>query len=140
MAAQISRWLMAGALVGGMLHGQAFADPVSDDPAGVVPQEAQATDVVDTPTTVTAASELFGVAAVDSSALDANRGGTEMQVLNKNALDGVVSDNQAYNLTTGSNWVTSGSFADSSGLSTVIQNSGNNVLIQNATIINLQVQ
>lgn len=140
MAAQISRWLMAGALLGGMLHGPVVAEPVSEDPAGVLPQEAQATDGADTTTTVTAVSELFGVAAVDSNALDANRGGAQVEVLNKNALDGVVSDNQAYNLTTGSNWVTSGSFADASGLPTVIQNSGNNVLIQNATIINLQVQ
>lgn len=140
MAAQISRWLMAGALLGGMLHGPVVAEPVSDDHASALPQEAQTSDAADATTTVTAVSELFGVAAVDSNALDANRGGAQVEVLNKNALDGVVSDNQAYNLTTGSNWVTSGSFTDASGMSTVIQNSGNNVLIQNATIINLQVQ
>lgn len=140
MAAQISRWLMAGALLGGMLHGPVFADPALVDQSGVLSQEAQATEVTETTTAAPAVGELFGVAAVDNNALEAHRGGTEMQVINKNALDGVVSDNQAYNLTTGSNWVTSGSFADASGLSTVIQNSGNNVLIQNATIINLQVQ
>ncbi|MBS1132429.1 MAG: hypothetical protein H6R16_3431, partial [Proteobacteria bacterium] len=32
------------------------------------------------------------------------------------------------------------SFAGAAGFSTVVQNSGNNVLIQNATIINLRVQ
>ena len=106
MAAQIFRWLMAGALLGGMLHGPVVAEPVSDDHASALPQEAQTSDAADATTTVTAVSELFGVAAVDSNALDANRGGAQVEVLNKNALDGVVSDNQAYNLTTGSNWGT----------------------------------
>ena len=37
---------------------------------------------------------------------------------------------------TGSNTVSNGAFAGASGLATVIQNSGNNVIIQNATIVN----
>lgn len=47
-------------------------------------------------------------------------------------------DNQAYNLTTGGNLISEGAFAGSSGFATVIQNSGNNVLIQNSTIVNVQ--
>jgi hypothetical protein len=38
------------------------------------------------------------------------------------------------------NVISGGSFANSSGLPVVIQNSGANVLIQNATVINLQLQ
>ena len=37
------------------------------------------------------------------------------------------------------NYVNDGSFAGATGFSTVVQNSGNNVLIQNATVINLKV-
>ena len=39
---------------------------------------------------------------------------------------------------TGSNAINEGSFANASGLSTVVQNTGANVLIQNATILNIQ--
>jgi len=40
------------------------------------------------------------------------------------------------NSTTGSNTVSNGAFTNASGLATVIQNSGNNVIIQDATIVN----
>jgi hypothetical protein len=55
-------------------------------------------------------------------------------------VDGSVADNASINNVTGMNVVTSGSFTNASGLSTVIQNSGNNVLIQNATILQLDVR
>lgn len=125
-----SRMLILSALVSGMLHGLAFADTGAADQATLLPEASAAT----------MPSSLFGSAAVNSDALEASRGGAEVQVLNKNALDGVVSDNQAHHLTTGSNLVTDGSFVGASGFSTVIQNSGNNVLIQNSTILNLQVK
>jgi hypothetical protein len=41
---------------------------------------------------------------------------------------------------TGNNTVSNGAFAGASGLATVIQNSGNNVIIQNATIVNYSAQ
>lgn len=85
------------------------------------------------------ANEFFGSVAVDSQDLAISRGGTEV-TLNDLKSNGVVSDNHASNLVTGSNWVTEGSFAGASGFATVVQNSGNNVLIQNATIVNLQVK
>ena len=85
------------------------------------------------------ASEVFGSAAVDTQSLAISRGGAELNLYDIKS-DGVVSNNQASNLTTGSNWVTEGSFAGASGFATVVQNTGNNVLIQNATIINLRVQ
>jgi hypothetical protein len=53
-------------------------------------------------------------------------------------LDGVVTGNSATNVSTGANVIDSGSFSNMSGIPVVIQNSGANVLIQNATIINLQ--
>jgi len=75
---------------------------------------------------------------VNDGVLDNNRGGT--LVANDMKLDGVVSENLAANVVTGSNLVTEGSLAGSAGMPTLIQNSGNNVLIQNATIVNLQLQ
>lgn len=84
------------------------------------------------------ASPLNAQPILDDQTLDTQRGGAA--VVNDMKLDGVVSDNQAYNLSTGGNSISDGSFAGSSGLPTVIQNSGNNVLIQNATIVNVQVQ
>jgi len=42
--------------------------------------------------------------------------------------------------TTGGNTIDTGSFANMNGISTVIQNSGNQVLIQNATIVDVIVK
>jgi hypothetical protein len=53
-------------------------------------------------------------------------------------LNGAVSGNSAMAVTTGANVITEGAFSNASGLPTVIQNSGANVLIQNATIVNVQ--
>ena len=87
------------------------------------------------------AGEFFGSVAVDSKDLAVSRGGAELDItLNEANTHGVVGNNQASNLTTGSNLVTDGSFAGATGFATVVQNSGNNVLIQNPTIINLQVK
>ncbi|MES3022089.1 MAG: hypothetical protein V4857_10960 [Pseudomonadota bacterium] len=55
-------------------------------------------------------------------------------------LDGAVSANTAVNVTTGANVITNGSFANASGIPIVIQNTGANVLIQNATVLNLQLR
>lgn len=80
----------------------------------------------------------LGVKAVDAKTLAARRGGTE--VLNDMTLKGVVADTRASNLNTGNNVIADGAFTGTVGLPMVIQNSGNGVLIQNATIINLQVK
>lgn len=77
----------------------------------------------------------FGVAARSDTLAD-QRGGTD--TTNNMQLDGGVHDNIADHVVTGANSIDSGSFANMAGIPTVIQNSGANVLIQNATIINLQ--
>ena len=68
--------------------------------------------------------------------LEQQRGGTDTH--NDMRLDGNVANNSATNVVTGNNVIDAGSFANMSGIPVVIQNSGANVLIQNATIINLQ--
>ena len=80
----------------------------------------------------------FGSKPMAAAALAARRGGD--RVFNDAQLKGVVADNQAINVSTGMNVISDGAFAGSAGLSTVIQNSGNNVLIQNATIVNIQLK
>lgn len=77
--------------------------------------------------------------AVPDSALADFRGGTTT-ISNLNDLNGSLYNNTALDSVTGSNYITDGALTGNSGFSTVIQNSGNNVLIQNATILNLQVQ
>ena len=87
------------------------------------------------------AGGMFGIAAVDSQDLALSRGGAELDItLNDVKTNGTVSNNSASNLSTGSNYVGDNSFAGATGFSTVVQNSGNNVLIQNATVINVKVQ
>lgn len=78
----------------------------------------------------------FGV-PIASSQLDGYRGGFDV-VKNDMQLSGSVANNSATNITTGSNYIADGAFTNASGFPTVIQNTGSNVLIQNATIINLQ--
>jgi hypothetical protein len=80
----------------------------------------------------------LGIKPVDSKVLAARRGRAD--VVNDMLLKGVVADNRASNLTTGSNTISDGSFSGLVGLPLVVQNSGNGVLIQNATIINVQVK
>jgi hypothetical protein len=80
----------------------------------------------------------FGPAA-DLGKLEHSRGGTDTFNTTNNAnLNGVVSGNSAVNVVTGTNTIDAGAFANMSGIPVVIQNSGANVLIQNATIVNLQ--
>lgn len=76
--------------------------------------------------------------AAGESALDQARGGTDT-ISNEARLSGFVTGNSANYVSTGANTIDGAAFANASGIPIVIQNSGANVLIQNATIINLQL-
>jgi hypothetical protein len=76
---------------------------------------------------------------VSSSQLENFRGGFDL-IKNDMQLNGTVANNAATNVLTGQNVITEGSFANASGFPMVIQNTGSNVLIQNATIIHIQFQ
>lgn len=75
---------------------------------------------------------------VPDSGLSQHRGGSARQI-SEMRLDSKLIDNQAIANITGSNFVTQSAFSGASGFSTVVQNSGNNVIIQNATILNLSL-
>lgn len=76
---------------------------------------------------------------VNEAALAAQRGGADLSV-NENNARATVQDNVARNLTTGNNTITENSFSNVTGIPMVVQNSGNNVVIQNSTILNLQMK
>ena len=75
--------------------------------------------------------------ALDPSALDAYRGGDD-SVENDVDIHGQVDGNTAQNTISGNNTLSGEAFSNASGISTVIQNSGSNVLIQNGMIVNVQ--
>ncbi|HZP85230.1 MAG TPA: hypothetical protein VFB54_00315 [Burkholderiales bacterium] len=69
------------------------------------------------------------------------RGGdSTTEVLNKINMTGSADHISVHNALTGDNFITGGSFSGAQGFPMVIQNTGNGVLIQNATIINLSVK
>jgi len=66
-------------------------------------------------------------------------GGTNISTTtNTMTLNGTVNNNVDVDVQTGLNSISGGSLAGSAGIPMVIQNSGDNVLIQNATIVNVQ--
>ena len=73
---------------------------------------------------------------VSADALGRYSGGTSVQ--NNQAITGAVTGNSATQVVTGTNAISANSFSGASGLPTVIQNTGNNVLIQNGVIVNVQ--
>jgi len=75
---------------------------------------------------------------VSTETLAEQRGGDDEFVHNTITVNGTVTDNTANNVVTGANSIADGSFASSSGIMSVVQNTGTNVLIQSATIVNVQ--
>lgn len=88
------------------------------------------------PAVLPAPAVLFG-ASLDERQLAGLRGGSDTPWSDMK-LQGAVSGNSAAAVATGANLITEGAFSNASGLPMVIQNSGANVLIQNATIVNVQ--
>lgn len=76
---------------------------------------------------------------VDRAVLDTKRGRQQV-VINAMETDAKLHDNRAVDTVSGSNFISDGAFSSSSGLPTAIQNSGNNVIIQNSFILNLDLQ
>ena len=89
---------------------------------------------------VAKAANPLGARVLDAKALAKQRGGTDPGTVSDMKLNGVVGSNNASNLTTGNNVISDGAFTGVNGVPLVVQNSGNNVLIQSATIINVQVK
>ncbi|MEF2250661.1 hypothetical protein V4D00_09440 [Ralstonia solanacearum] len=135
VAAGLAAWLCACGLAAWPAAMVMAADDVPVADASLQPSVEAARPPVAAATVV----QGFG-RAVDTSALERYRGGTQTlyQTVNDARLSGTVTDNAAINVAMGANIVRDGSFANASGIPTIIQNTGANVLIQNATIVNVQ--
>ncbi|MEO6022450.1 MAG: hypothetical protein ABIP64_04920 [Burkholderiales bacterium] len=88
----------------------------------------------------------FDQTPVPSDQLADQRGGADSTnntlttITQTNNLNGTVDHNSATNVVSGSNNITGGAFQGSHGFPMVIQNSGSNVLIQNSTILNVEIK
>jgi hypothetical protein len=109
---------------------------VSDVPARATPAAHVANAVVNVAAPAGPAAR--AQAAADAE-LDNTRGGSGVTAIDTR-LAGQVNGNTAVNVQTGWNVIEGGSFANMAGIPIVVQNSGANVLIQNATVIQLQFQ
>lgn len=86
-----------------------------------------------------AAADPFG-AAVTTQALAAHRGGQQDQYVNDMRSRATITQTSTTQVATGNNAVSDGAFTNATGFPMVIQNTGNNVIIQNSTILNLQLK
>jgi hypothetical protein len=77
---------------------------------------------------------------LDEDRLAEQRGGQDDTYANINDARARVAETSVTNASTGNNIVTEGSITNNSGLPIVVQNSGNGVVIQNTTILNLQLK
>ena len=79
---------------------------------------------------------------IPAAQLEAQRGGTDTGPLtiNANILKAKLYDNAAVDNVTGNNSINGNAFSGASGLPIVIQNSGNNVIIQSGTVLNLTMK
>ncbi len=107
---------------------QMMAAPALADDVGTIPTA---------PRMATSGISTFGDQVTDAD-LSKYRGGSALQISEMN-LNSNLNNNQAIDNITGSNFVTQDAFSGASGFSTVVQNSGNNVIIQNATILNISL-
>jgi len=120
----------------------------ADGPAGPRHPSAGVQSTVAVPVTEPANGTAFPAAPVDGlgAALDPDglatlRGGDGVEfdlVENTASANGVVSGNHAENIVSGTNSLAGEAFSGAAGINTAIQNSGSNVLIQNATVVNVR--
>ncbi len=85
----------------------------------------------------------FGQSLVNEKELASTRGlggGADFLQWNDMELDANLTDNIVHSSTNGDNSISHGAFSEASGFATVIQNSGNHVIIQNATIVNMTME
>lgn len=136
----MDRHTLQSTLLGGLLAGFAGAGACQALPAEPPKTTGTAAPSASVAPPQAAARPIAGWGSpTQQAALSGSRGGADT-VSNDARLSATVSNNTATNVTTGNNVIDGGSFANMTGLPMVIQNTGANVLIQNATVINLQLR
>jgi hypothetical protein len=77
---------------------------------------------------------------VEAADLDVARGGEAVPVnLNSNQLEATSESNQVSGSVTGANMIGDAAFSGLSGISSVVQNTGNNVIVQDSIIVNIEL-
>jgi hypothetical protein len=130
-----SRRLVGFWAVGGLVIGAAATSARGDEPS----MTTQTPETAETPSIV-----LGNAAPIADEVLGTESAKAQIQldklVVNDQDLEGKVGDNVAIGNQTGYNSVSGEAFGNAAGFATVIQNTGNNVLIQNSTIVNVAVE
>lgn len=114
------------------------ASHATTTPVGIMKSVWETSSALSLPSVAKIDRPLLGEVA-NTERLRSLRGGTDT-VTTEAKLGGAVTGNAAMNVLTGSNIIDAGSFSNATGMPIVIQNTGANVLIQNATVINLQMK
>ena len=134
-------------IVGGGLNGPALALALAQGGLRVTvvdarpaPSESALMQMAMNDTPVQEYEDDFATSDVSDAELDETRGTFSPDMLNKNVLDAISNGNSSVNTVSGANTVSAEAFSNTSGLVNLIQNSGNNVIIQSSTIVNLTLQ
>lgn len=79
--------------------------------------------------------------AVSANELESERGreGFDITAINNMNIQATLTGNSANNTVTGTNIIDNGALSGSGGMFSVIQNTGNNVIIQDSTIVNVTI-
>lgn len=93
------------------------------------------------PVAGTADGDALFASPLDTAEMDTHRGMSSQYHAQLGLLSGqaVLTDNEIGTAYTGDNTVSHGAFSDVHGITSVIQNSGNHVIIQDSTILNVTV-
>lgn len=126
-----SSWVgaIAGtAAVAGLFAGPAFAGELGEVPSAHPPR-----------VMVEAMLPPLG-RILNEERLAEHRGGQDDSYANINEARARVTETSVKNASTGNNIISEGSITNNAGLPITVQNSGNGVVIQNTTILNLQLK
>lgn len=127
-------WLVCATVLGN-LSVYANAQTLPSQPSSEQPEYAAAPAITEQSSS---SRHIDFMLPVSTSTLATHRGGASI-TNSEMTLSGLTAGNTAVNVVTGANTIGMGAFANMSGLPLVVQNSGANVLIQNAVILNLQM-
>ncbi len=83
-----------------------------------------------------ASAEIVSIDELDNAR---GREGIDITALNNMNVSATLQDNTANNNVTGANFIDNGAFSGAGGMFSVIQNTGNNVIIQDSTIVNVTI-
>ncbi len=88
---------------------------------------------------ITAGFPSTGIVSLDELDEVRGMGGVDSTVLNTMNVKATLTGNTATNNVTGTNIIDTSAFSGANGMFSVIQNSGNNVVIQDSTIVNVTI-